>query len=220
MLAIFIVQGSGGEQSPGRARDQDPCTNQHDRIDQDDHMDQGERKKDVDGKRKPIPIREVVGEPVPRPAENSDTPGDGPTSHAAVPRSQRERPDGRRAKDTSHKREGSRKQRADRTGSAVPRKEVQRPPLERTTLEDLPFRSFEHDGCEWIVRLRGQASTGSATDSGAPLMHLVFYSAADPHVACGDLLETGRSLDGLSELRLPELLARARLAPSSNDSSR
>jgi hypothetical protein len=52
------------------------------------------------------------------------------------------------------------------------------------------------------------------------LMHLVFYSAADPHVACGDLLETGRSLDGLTELRLPELLAQARLAPSANDSSR
>jgi hypothetical protein len=52
------------------------------------------------------------------------------------------------------------------------------------------------------------------------LMHLVFYSAADPHVACGDLLETGRSLDGLTELRLRELLTQARLAASANDSSR
>jgi hypothetical protein len=50
-------------------------------------------------------------------------------------------------------------------------------------------------------------------------MHLVFYSAADPFVACGDLLETGRSLDGLPELRLPELLIKARLAVSFNDSS-
>ena len=62
-------------------------------------------------------------------------------------------------------------------------------PLKPTPLEDLPFRSFEHDGSEWIVRLCGQSSTGSAMDPGAPLMHLVFYSAADPFVACGDLLE-------------------------------
>ena len=89
-----------------------------------------------------------------------------------------------------------------------------------TPLEDLPFRSFEHDGSEWIVRLCGQASTGSAMDPGAPLMHLVFYSGADPLVACGDVLETGRSLDGLPELRLPELLIKARSAPLSNDSGR
>ena len=191
---------------------------QDDRTDQDERMDQDEHQKDVAGKRKPIPIREVVGEPGPRPAADSE--GDQATSRAPSPRGQRERPEGPRRKDAARQHEGSRKRRPDRKGAATGREELQRPSLERTALEDLPFRTFEHDGREWIVRLRGQASTGSAMDPGAPLMHLVFYSAADPDVACGDILETGRSLDGLSEFRLPELLADARLAPSANDSSR
>ena len=183
-------------------------------------MDQDEHKKDLTGKPKPIPIREVVGEPGPRPAGNSDTPGDVPTAHAPGPRGQREPPGGSRGKGASRKRDGGQRRRRDRKGAASGREELQRPALERTRLEDLPFRSFEHDGCEWIVRLCGQTSTGSAMDPGAPLMHLVFYSAADPLVACGDLLETGRSVDGLQELRLPELLAKARLPPSANDSGR
>ena len=183
-------------------------------------MDQDERKKEVAGKPKPIPIREVVGEPGPRSTGNSDTPGDVPTSQAPGARGQRERPEGPRGKGASRKSEGVRRSGPDRKGAGSGREELQRPSLEPTPLEDLPFRSFEHDACEWIVRLCGQSSTGSATDPGAPLMHLVFYSAADPFVACGDLLETGRSLDGLPELRLPELLTKARLAPSANDSSR
>ena len=189
-------------------------------IDQDERMDQDERKKDVAGKPKPIPIREVVGEPGPRSTGDSDTPRDVPTSQAPGPRGQRERPEGPRGKGASPKSEGGRRRRPDRKGAGSGREQLQRPSLEPTPLEHLPFRSFEHDGCEWIVRLCGQSSTGSAGDPGAPLMHLVFYSAADPFVACGDLLETGRSLDGLPELRLPELLTKARLAPSANDSSR
>ena len=183
-------------------------------------MDQDERKKDVAGKPKPIPIREVVGETGPHSTGNSDTPGDVPTSQAPGPHGQRERPEGLRGKDGSRKSEGGRRRRPDRKGAASGREELQRPSLKRTPLEDLPFRSFEHDGSEWIVRLCGQSSTGSAMDPGAPLMHLVFYSAADPFVACGDLLETGRSLDGLPELRLPELLIKARSAPLANESSR
>ena len=185
-------------------------------------MDEDELKKGVTGNRKPIPIREVVGEPGPRPAGTSD-PTDVPAPQAPGPagprgqRGQRERQEDPRGKGAS---EGGRKRRSDRKGTAPGRKELQRPPLERTPLEDLPFRNFEHDGREWIVRLTGQSSTGSAMDPGAPLMHLVFYSVSDPFVACGELLETGRSLDGLPELRLPELLAKARLAPSANDSSR
>jgi len=196
-------------------------------IDQDERMDQDESEKDVAGKPKPIPIREVVGEPGPRSTGNSDAPVDVATSQAPGPRGQRERPEEPRGKGASPKSEGGRRHRPDQKGAgsgrasgrASGREELQRPPLEPTPLEDLPFRSFEHDGCEWIVRLCGQSSTGSPTDPGAPLMHLVFYSAADPFVACGDLLETGRSLDGLPELRLPELLTKARLAASANDSS-
>jgi len=188
-------------------------------------MDEDEVKKSVTGNRKPIPIREVVGEPGPRPAGNSD-PRDVPAPQAPGSsgprgqRGQRERPEGPRGKAASRKSKGDRKRRPDRKGAAPGRKELQRPPLEPTPLEDLPFRNFEHDGCEWIVRLTGQSSTGSAMDPGAPLMHLVFYAVSDPFVACGELLETGRSLDGLPELRLPELLAKARLPPSANDPSR
>ena len=180
-------------------------------------MDEDERKKDVAGSRKPIPIREVVGEPGPRPAGNSNTPGDAPAPRAP---GRRERPAGPSGKGASRRGGGGRKRRPDRKEAASGREQPKRPPLQPTPLEDLPFRSFEHEGCGWIVRLCGQASTGSATDPGAPLMHLVFYAASDPFVACGDLLETGTSLDGLPALRLPELLAKARLAPSANDSSR
>ena len=193
-------------------------------TDQNERMDQDEPKKNVAGKPKPIPIREVVGEPGPRPAGGSDTPAEVPPAHAPGPRGQRERPEGPRGKGSSRRSEGGRGRRPDRkraaSGRASGREEPRRPSLAPTPLEDLPFRSFEHDGCEWIVRLCGQASTGSAMDPGAPLMHLVFYSGADPLVPCGDVLETGRSLDGLPELRLPELLTQARSAPLSNDSSR
>ena len=187
-------------------------------------MAQDERKKEVAGKAKPIPIREAVGEPGPRRVGNSDTKssdthGSAPTPPAPGLRGQRERPEGPGAKSASTRGDGGRGRRAARAGVTSGREEPRRPSLERTPLEDFPVRSFEYDGCEWIVRLCGQTSTGSAMDPGAPLMHLVFYRAADPFVACGDLLETGRSLDGLSELRLSELLVEVRLAASANDSS-
>ncbi len=187
-------------------------------MDHDQHMDQEARKKGGEGKPKPIPIREAVGDPGPRTAGDSDTPASVPAPKAPGLRGQRERPEGPRRKGASRKRERGRRRGPDRKGAASSRGERPRPALERTPLENLPFRSFEHEGCEWIVRLCGQTSTGSAADPGAPLMHLVFYPAADPFVACGDVLETGRSLDGLPELRLSELLSKVRSAPSANDS--
>ena len=192
---------------------------QDERMDQDEGMDQDERKNDVAGKPKPIPIREAVGEPGPRPARRSDGAGNVPTSRAPGLRGQRERPTSPRGKGSSRKWEGGGRRRPDRKGAESSREEPQRSQLGPTPLENLPYRSFEHAGCEWIVRLCGQTSTGSAMDPGAPLMHLVFYTAAHPSVACGDALVPGRSLEGLSQLQLPDLLAKARSAPSPNEES-
>lgn len=182
-------------------------------------MDQDERKKDVAGEHKPIPIREAVGEPGPRPARKSDAAGNVPTSQAPGLRGQRERPEGPRGKGSSRKREGDGRPRPHRKGAESGREAPRRSQLEATPLENFPYRNFEYAGCEWIVRLCGQVSTGSAMDPGAPLMHLVFYTVADPSVACGDALVPGSSLEGLSELELPELLDRARSAPSLNEPS-
>ena len=192
---------------------------QNERMDQNERRDPDERKKEVTGKPKPIPIREAVGEPGPRPARRSDGAGNLPTSQAPGLRGQRERPEGPRGKGSSRKQEGGGRRRPDRKGAESGREEPQRSQLELTPLENLPYRSFEHAGCEWIVRLLGQTSTGSTMDPGAPLMHLVFYTAADPSVPCGDALVPGRSLEGLSQVHLPDLLAKARSAPSPNRSS-
>jgi hypothetical protein len=170
-------------------------------------MDQDERKKDVKSKAKPIPIREAVGE------------GSAPTSQAPGLRGQRERPEGPRGKGPSRGRDRGRRDRPDRAAYASGGEETQRSQLEPTPLAELPHRSFEHDGCEWIVRLCGQTSTGSAIDPGAPVMHLFFYAAAEPSVACGDALVAGTSLEGLPELRLPELLVNARSTPLPNEKS-
>ena len=187
-------------------------------MDQDKRMDQDERKKEVAGRPKPIPIREAVGEPGPRPARGSDGTGNVPTSQAPGLRGQRERPEGPRGKGSSRKPKGGGRRRPDRTGAESGREQPPRSRLEPTPLENLPSRSFEHAGCEWIVRLCGQTSTGSAMDPGAPLMHLVFYTAADPSVACGEALVPGTSLEGLPQRQLPDLLAQARSAPLSNES--
>lgn len=185
----------------------------------DERMDQNEGKKDEADRPKPIPIREAVGEPSPRSARESDGPGSVPASRAPGLRGQRERPEGPRGKGPSRRREGGRGSPPDGNGVASGREEPRRPQLVPTPLAELPHRTFEHDGCEWIVRLCGQTSTGSASDPGAPVMHLFFYTAADPFVACGDTLVAGRSLEGLPELRLPELLAEVRSAPHPNETS-
>ena len=198
---------------------QDERMDQDEGRDRDERMDQDERKKEVAGRPKPIPIREAVGESEPRPVRGSDGKGNVPTSQAPGLRGQRERPEGPRAKDSSRKRRGGGRRRPDRMGAESGREKPQRSRLEPTPLENLPYRSFEHAGCEWIVRLCGQTSTGSAMDPGAPLMHLVFYTAADTSVACGEGLGPGRSLEGLPPRQLPDLLAQARSAPLSNESS-
>ena len=182
-------------------------------------MDQTERNKDATGKPKPIPIREVVGESAPRAAGGTDGPGAVPASQAPGLRGQRERPDGPRGKGSSRRSGGGRGSRPDGNRTVSGREEPQRTQLIPTPLAELPHRSFEHDGCEWIVRLCGQTSTGLVIDPGAPVMHLFFYKAAEPDVACGDTLVTGRSLEELPEFQLPELLAGARSAPSANETS-
>ncbi len=171
-------------------------------------MSHDERDKNIEGSRKPVPIREAVGDAGPRRAGGSGKVGAAPELQAPGLRGQRERPRGSRAKEPSHKRGEGQRRLPDRKRAESDREERQRPQLEPTPLEDLPHRSFEHDGREWIVRLCGRTSTGSAPDPGAPLLHLVFYSAADPSVACGGALVPGKSLEGLPELQLPELLAK------------
>lgn len=183
-------------------------------------MDQHESEKDVAGNPKPIPIREVVGESEPRPAGRSNVTASAPTSQAPGLRGQRKRPEGPHRRGSSRKKERGQWRRPDRGGTSSGREEPKRSALEPTPLEDFPSRRFEHDGCEWIVRLCGQTSTGSVADPGAPLMHVVFYKAADPLVACGDVFVVGRSLEGLPELRLSELLAEVGSSSSPNESSR
>ena len=205
------------EQDEQRERDQHRTQDEH--RDQGEPMDQDDRNEDPSAKTKPIPIREAVGEPRPRPARKSDRAGNVPTSQAPGLRGQRERPVGPPGKSPPRKREAGGGRRPDLKHTAPGNEKPRSPPLEPTPLKKLPFRSFEHAGCEWIVRLCGQSSTGSAMDSGAPLLHLVFYTAADPTVACADALVPGRSLEGLPQLLLPDLLVQARSAPSSNETS-
>ena len=146
--------------------------------------------------------------------------GNVPTSRAPGLRGQRERPQGPRGKGASHKSERGRKRPADRRSAGSGRERPRRPPLEPTAIEDLPTRSFEHDGCEWIARLCGETTSGSVRDPGAPLMHLVFYKAAEPLVSCGEAVVPGRSLEEVPELRLSELVTEVGSAPSPNESSR
>jgi hypothetical protein len=163
-------------------------------------------------KPKPIPIREAVGGP--------DVKRDAPGSQAPGLRGQRERPKGPGGKGPFRRTDRDGRVRPDRK-SGVPDREIpNRPSLEPAGLEDLPTRSFEHDGSEWIARLCGQTVSGSPQDRGAPLMHLMFYAAADPLVSCAEVLVPGASLEGLAEPRLSELLTEARSMPPPNESSR
>ena len=206
--------------------DRDERRNRDERQDQDERMDQDGResrdepRKAGADKPKPIPIRESVGETGPRPAGGSDARGNVPKSQAPGLRGQRERPQGPRGKGASRKSERSTKRRTHRRGEGSDREGAQRPPLQPTAIEDLPTRSFEHDGCEWIARLCGETTSGSVRDLGAPLMHLVFYRSAEPLVSCGEVVVPGRSLEELPELRLSELVTKVGSALSPNESSR
>lgn len=81
--------------------------------------------------------------------------------------------------------------------------------VEPTKTEDLPSRHFNSDGSEWIVRVVGQTSTGSASDSGARLLHLIFYRSENPLVAQYDLITPCKSIDDLHDLDLENLLSLA-----------
>lgn len=182
-------------------------------------MDEDEGKREVPDKPKPIPIREAVGETGPRPARKSNRVGNVPTSQAPGLRGQRERPEGPRGKASSLKRQDGGRRRPDGKGGESGREETRRSQLDPTPLENLPCRRFEYAGCEWIVRLCGQTTTGLAMDPGASLMHLVFFMASDPSVACREVLAPGKSLEGLAEAQLPDLLTKARSATAPNESS-
>ena len=174
-----------------------------------DHKDHDARKTDGGNHSKPIPIREAVGRPGPRLSGTSRVWESAPTSSAPGLRGQRERPEGPRGKGASRNDEG-RKRRPEQKGAPSHREPPPRAPLERTALEDLPGRTFRHDGCEWHVRLGGRTFTGSGRDPGAALLQLVFYAAAEPSVSRGEVLVPGQSLEGLSEHRLSELLGTMR----------
>ena len=175
-------------------------------------MDQDEREKSGADKLKPIPIREAVGQPRPRPSGVSERSDGVSSSPAPGLRGQRERPEGPRGNTASPRNEIRQRPRPQGKNVASEGDVPPRPPLEPTAVEDLPGRSFEHDGCEWIVRLCGMTSTGSVRDSGALLLHLVFYASDDPLVSCGDVLVPARSLEGIPDLALCELLSEARSA--------
>jgi len=182
-------------------------------------MDQDEPKKHAGDKPKPTPIREAVGEAEPRRAGRSDRLEAGHASQAPGLRGQRERPGGSRARASVGSKGGGRRPRPDRGSSSSGGGARQRQALQPTPAEDLPSREFEHDGCEWIVRLCGRTSVGSAIGRGAPLMHLTFYKAAEPLVEFGNVLVTGKSLAELPDLQLPELLANVGSGGWSNESS-
>ena len=80
---------------------------------------------------------------------------------------------------------------------------------EPTKTEDLPSRHFTGDGSEWIVRVAGQTSTGSTSDSGARLLHLIFYRSEDPLVAQYELITPCKSIDNLHDSDLENLLSLA-----------
>ena len=163
---------------------------------------------------KPTPIREVVGQPrpsSPRPARASGA-GAPPERPDPGMRGQRERPRGPRDKGRSR---GGGRGRDRRGPTPVPAREaLEGQALEPTAVEDLPSLQFTSEGVEWIVRLSGQTSTGSAPDPGASLLHLTFYRAADPLVAEREALFPGTSIDGLSESMLNNLLSSAGEASS------
>jgi hypothetical protein len=89
---------------------------------------------------------------------------------------------------------------------------VKRQSLSPTPIQSLPFRKFDGDGSEWIVRLSGRASVGSRGDTGAQLLHLTFFRAEDPSVAARQSVAVGKTIEDFPEDRLRELLGSARPA--------
>ncbi len=168
---------------------------------------------------KPTPIREVVGEPRPSaPRRPDESRAEVPSEHPAPGmRGQRERPRGPR--DDGRSRGRGRGRGKGRPTPVPAREALDRQALEPTAVDDLPSRQFTSEGVEWIVRLSGRTSAGSASDAGAPLLHLTFYRADNPLVAEREALIPGASMEGLFESELNNVLSSAGQASSPDQPS-
>ena len=80
-----------------------------------------------------------------------------------------------------------------------------------------PTREFECDGESWTAELSGRTRSGTAPDSGAPLMLVRFRSTESGGRAERQAWAVGRGLDDLSDVQLVELHGRACPLPSSSD---
>ena len=174
-------------------------------------MDREDQKRE-DRDSKPTPAREVKEGS--RPDSQGRARGAGapasPASSAPGLRGQRERPRGPGGQGRSRGR--GRPRSRSREGLVPAREALERPCLESTRVEDLPSRKFDKEGRDWIVRLAGRTTTGSASDTGAPLLHLLFCSAGEPSVPIRETLSVGDSLDALGEDQLALLFESARLS--------
>lgn len=110
--------------------------------------------------------------------------------------------------------EGEREGKESPGGSEAPRptpvREMMSPEPGVTGDWEVPRRTFEHDGKEWIVTLAGRTVTGFPPDPGAPLMKLHFAPAEAPESPEWELLCVGRGLDALYDEELRHYLERAR----------
>ncbi len=172
-------------------------------------MDREDRNRE-DRDSKPTPVREAVEGSRPDPPARARDSGTPPSRAWSPPgmRGQRERPRGPGGQGRS--RGPGRPRSRSREGLVSAREALEGPSLEPTRVEDLPSRKFDKEGQDWIVRLAGRTTTGSATDSGAPLLHLIFFRAGERSVPIRETLAVGDSLDALGEDRLALLFDSAR----------
>jgi len=98
---------------------------------------------------------------------------------------------------------------ADRRGPTPVRESMESTPSEPPAEEE-PSVRFCRGAEEWIARLAGHGRSGTAPDGGAPLMSVAFARAHDPETTLFDTLLVGRTLAGVEEQELVELLDRAR----------
>jgi hypothetical protein len=78
-----------------------------------------------------------------------------------------------------------------------------------STMEEL--REVSGEGNEdWFVRVGGTQRTGTAPDEGATLLLLFFQRSREGDVPEREVLAPARSLDGLTDEALLELLGRSR----------
>lgn len=77
-------------------------------------------------------------------------------------------------------------------------------------VEDIPARSFEVDGQEWTARAIGWTRSGTAPDTGAPLLLVAFGRSGEDEKFEREALAVAGALDNLSDHELGELLGRSR----------